>query len=120
MKTILVVDDFQTTRKVIINALTKFGYKTIEAGDGAEALSLLDGRAVDLVITDFNMPQMDGADLIGSMRKLPEYAYIPALVLSTEIKDDKRAKAESAKITAWVQKPFDLEKFIKVVQKAIQ
>jgi two-component system, chemotaxis family, chemotaxis protein CheY len=120
MKTILVVDDFQTTRKVIINALTKFGYKTVEAGDGAEALSLLDGRTIDLVITDFNMPQMDGADLIGCMRKLPAYTYIPALVLSTEVKEDKKAKAESAKITAWVQKPFDLEKFIKVVQKAIQ
>lgn len=120
MKTILVVDDFQTTRKVIINSLAKFGYKTLEAGDGAEALSLLDGRPVDLVITDFNMPKMDGADLIISMRKVPRYAFIPALVLSTEIRDDKKAKAESAKITAWIQKPFDLERFIKVVQKAVQ
>jgi two-component system chemotaxis response regulator CheY len=120
MKTILVVDDFQTTRKVIINALTKYGYKTLEAGDAAEALSILDGRAIDLLITDFNMPQMDGADLIGTMRTRVDYAYIPALVLSTEIKDDKKQKAEGAKITAWIQKPFDLEKFIKVVQKAIQ
>jgi two-component system, chemotaxis family, chemotaxis protein CheY len=120
MKTILVVDDFQTTRKVIINALAKFGFKTIEAGDGAEALNLLDGRNVDLLITDFNMPQMDGADLINHMRLKSQYSYIPALVLSTEIKEDKKQKAESAKITAWIQKPFDLEKFIKVVQKAIQ
>jgi two-component system chemotaxis response regulator CheY len=120
MKTILIVDDFQTTRKVIVNALAKYGYRTIEANDGPEALSLLDGRTVDLVITDFNMPQMDGADLIKSMRTLPSYTYIPALVLSTEIKEDKKAKAESAKITAWIQKPFDLERFIKVVQKAIQ
>jgi two-component system chemotaxis response regulator CheY len=120
MKTILVVDDFQTTRKVIINSLSKFGFKTIEAGDGTEALSLLDGREVDLLITDYNMPQMDGAELILNMRKNQQYAFIPALVLSTEIKEEKKAKAENAKITAWIQKPFDLEKFIKVVQKAIQ
>jgi two-component system chemotaxis response regulator CheY len=119
MKTILVVDDFQTTRKVIINALAKFGFKTIEAGDGAEALDLLDGRDVDLLITDFNMPQMDGAELIEGMRKKSQYTFIPALVLSTEIKGEKKAKAENAKITAWIQKPFDIEKFIKIVQKAI-
>jgi two-component system chemotaxis response regulator CheY len=120
MKTILVVDDFQTTRKVIINALSKFGYKTLEAGDGAEALTVLDGRNVDLLITDFNMPKMDGAELITTMRKQEQYAFIPALVLSTEIKGEKKEKAESAKITAWIQKPFDIEKFIKIVQKAIQ
>jgi two-component system, chemotaxis family, chemotaxis protein CheY len=120
MKTILVVDDFQTTRKVIINALAKSGYKTIEAGDGAEALSLFDGRSVDLLITDFNMPKMDGAELIENMRKNNQYAFIPALVLSTEIKEDKKSKAENAKITAWIQKPFDFEKFLKIVQKAIQ
>jgi two-component system chemotaxis response regulator CheY len=120
MKTVLVVDDFQTTRKVIINSLVKFGYKTIEAGDGAEALSLLDGRPVDLLITDFNMPKMDGAELIENMRKISQYSFIPALVLSTEIKGEKKERAENAKITAWIQKPFDLEKFIKIVQKAIQ
>jgi two-component system chemotaxis response regulator CheY len=120
MKTVLVVDDFQTTRKVIINALARFGYKTMEAGDGDEALSLFDGRPVDLLITDFNMPKMDGAELIEKMRKKSQYAFIPALVLSTEIKGEKKEKAESAKITAWIQKPFDLEKFIKIVQKAIQ
>jgi two-component system chemotaxis response regulator CheY len=120
MKTILVVDDFQTTRKVIINALAKFGFKTLEAGDGAEALELLDGREVDLLITDFNMPKMDGADLILNMRQKPQYSFIPALVLSTEIKEDKKERAANAKITAWIQKPFDLEKFIRIVQKAIQ
>jgi two-component system chemotaxis response regulator CheY len=120
MKTILVVDDFQTTRKVIINALAKYGYRTLEAGDGVEALTIMDGRAIDLLITDFNMPSMDGAELIGTMRQIPEYSYIPALVLSTEIKGEKKERAEKAKITAWIQKPFDLEKFIKIVQKAIQ
>jgi two-component system, chemotaxis family, chemotaxis protein CheY len=120
MKTVLVVDDFQTTRRVIINSLSKLGFTTLEAGDGNEALSLFDGRQVDLLITDFNMPQMDGAELIANMRKHQQYAYIPALVLSTEIKEDKKAKAEQAKITAWIQKPFDFEKFLKIVQKAIQ
>lgn len=120
MKTILVADDFQTSRKVIVNALSRAGFQTLEAGDGTEALSLMDGRPIDMLVTDFNMPNMDGAELIANMRKQDDYCFLPALVLSTEIKAEKKQRAEAAKITAWIQKPFDLDKFIKIVHKALK
>jgi two-component system chemotaxis response regulator CheY len=120
MKTILVAEDFQTSRKVIINALTRKGYKTLEAGDGTEALELFDGRAIDLLVTDFNMPNMNGAQLVEEVRKKSQYKYIPVLVLSTEINQSKKDLATAAQITAWIPKPFDLERFIKLVEKSLQ
>jgi len=120
MKTILVAEDFQTSRKVIVNALTRKGYKMIEAGDGAEALALFDGRPIDLLVTDFNMPKMNGAQLVEEVRKNSRYKYIPVLVLSTEINQSKKDQAIAAQITAWVPQPFDLERFIKLVEKSLQ
>jgi two-component system, chemotaxis family, chemotaxis protein CheY len=120
MKTILVAEDFQTSRKVIINALTRKGYKTLEAGDGAEALGLFDGRTIDLLVTDFNMPNMNGAQLVEEVRKKSQYKYIPVLVLSTEISQGKKDLATAAQITAWIPKPFDLERFMKLVEKSVQ
>jgi two-component system chemotaxis response regulator CheY len=120
MKTILIAEDFQTSRKVIVNALARKGFKTIEAGDGAEALELFDGREIDLLVTDFNMPHMNGAELVDAVRKISKYKYIPVLVLSTEIKQSKRDEAAAAQITAWIPKPFDLERFIKLVEKSMQ
>lgn len=120
MKTILIAEDFQTSRKVIVNALTKSGYKTLEAEDGADALRQFDGQAIDLLVTDFNMPNMDGAELVSHVRKMDQYKYIPALVLSTEINQDKKDKAQAAQITAWVSKPFDLQRFLKLVEKSLK
>ena len=120
MKTILVAEDFQTSRKVIVNALMHNGYRTLEAGDGAEALEQFNGQDIDLLVTDFNMPKMDGAELVYEVRKLEKYKYIPTLVLSTEVKQQKKDKAEEAQITAWVAKPFDLERFIKLVKKSLK
>tara|TARA_Y100001956_G_C4042679_1_gene151350 strand:+ start:312 stop:674 length:363 start_codon:yes stop_codon:yes gene_type:complete len=120
MKTILVAEDFQTSRRVIVNALTRNGYKTIEACDGVEALEQFNGQKIDLLITDFNMPNMDGADLVKNMRQIDRYKYIPVLVLSTEVKQKKKEKATAAQITAWIQKPFDLEQFLKLVDKSLK
>jgi two-component system chemotaxis response regulator CheY len=120
MKTILIAEDFQTSRKVIVNALSRKGYKTLEAGDGAEALDLFDGRDIDLLVTDFNMPNMNGAQLVESVRKISKYKYIPVLVLSTEISQIKKDSASAAQITAWIAKPFDLERFMKLVEKSMQ
>lgn len=119
MKTILVAEDFQTSRKVIVNALARKGYKTLEAGDGAEALDMFDGRSIDLLVTDFNMPNMNGAELVAALRKKDKYKYIPVLVLSTEIKQSKKDQANAAQITAWIPKPFDLERFMKLVDKSL-
>jgi len=120
MKTVLVAEDFQTSRKVIVNALTRSGYKTLEAGDGAEALAQFDGRQIDLLVTDFNMPHMNGAQLVDAVRQRAKYKYIPVLVLSTEINQGKKDQATAAQITAWIPKPFDLQKFIKLVEKSLQ
>lgn len=120
MKTILVAEDFQTSRKVIVNALSRNGFKAIEAADGAEALELFDGRPIDLLVTDFNMPKMSGAELVEAIRKKPQYKYIPVLVLSTEINQGKKDQAAAAQITAWVTKPFDLERFMKLVEKSMK
>lgn len=120
MKTILVAEDFQTSRKVIVNILTKKGYHILEAQDGLEALDLFDGRKIDLLITDYNMPRMDGAELAASIRQMEQYKYIPVLVLSTEIRQQKKDKAASAKITAWIAKPFELERFMMIVDKSLK
>jgi two-component system chemotaxis response regulator CheY len=120
MKTILIAEDFQTSRKVIVNALARKGYKTIEAADGHEALGLFDGRTIDLLVTDFNMPNMNGAQLVEEVRKKPGYKYIPVLVLTTEISQGKKDQASAAQITAWIPKPFDLERFLKLVEKSMQ
>ena len=120
MKTILVAEDFQTSRRVIVNALTRGGYQTIEAADGAEALNLFDGRQIDLLVTDFNMPHMNGAQLVEAVRNKPGYKFIPVLVLSTEVNQGKKDLAAQAQITAWVTKPFDLERFMKLVEKSLK
>lgn len=120
MKTILIAEDFQTSRRVIVNTLSKQGYKTLEAGDGVEALEQFDGRTIDLLITDYNMPNMDGAELVENVRKIEKYKYIPVLVLSTEINQSKKDRAQAARITGWIAKPFDLERFIKIIEKSLK
>jgi len=120
MKTILIAEDFQTSRKVIVNTLTRHGYKTLEAADGAEALEYFDGRNIDLLVTDYNMPNMDGAQLVEQVRKIETYKYMPVLVLSTEINQNKRDRAQAAQITGWISKPFDLERFLKIIEKSLK
>lgn len=120
MKTIVIAEDFQTSRKVIVKTLTSKGYKTIEAADGVEALDQFNGQTIDLLVTDFNMPRMDGAELVTEVRKLDKYRYIPVLVLSTEVNQQKKEKAMQAQITAWIQKPYKLDHFLKVVEKSLR
>lgn len=120
MKKILIAEDFQTSRKVIVNALQRNGYETLEAEDGAQALEFFDGRGIDLLVTDFNMPNMNGAELVEAVRKKSDYKYMPVLVLSTETNQQKRDQATDAQITAWIPKPFDLTRFLKLVEKSLK
>jgi len=82
-KSIVVAEDFNVSRKIIVSTLAKEGYTVLEAGDGAEAADLFDGRQIDLLITDFNMPNMNGAELIHKVRSLDNYSYLPILLLTT-------------------------------------
>lgn len=119
-KQIVVAEDFNVSRKIIVSALTKEGFSVMEAIDGQDAASLFDGRAVDLLITDFNMPNMNGAELIKKVRSMRKYEYIPILLLTTEVKQEKIQQAIDGNITAHIKKPFDAQEFIKVVKKALR
>ena len=118
-KRIVVVEDFNTSRQVIKKTLESLGCIVDEASDGRDALRFFDGRKVDMVISDFNMPHMNGAELVTYIRSLDEYKYIPVFMLSTETSIEKQNKARDAKITCWIKKPFDVMEFKKMIQKAL-
>ncbi|MEN7550745.1 response regulator [Rapidithrix thailandica] len=118
-KTILVVDDFENTRFIIKMTLEKKGYRVIEAEHGKEALTYLDGRKLNLIITDLNMPEMDGIEFTEAIRGNARYGRLPVLMLTTEISEKKKANARSAGITGWIKKPFDISSFLKAVEKVL-
>jgi two-component system chemotaxis response regulator CheY len=118
-KRIIVVEDFNTSRQIIKRALEGMGCQVDEASDGREALKFFDGSSIDLVITDYNMPYMDGASLVEYIRSKEEYKYMPILVLSTETNTEKQKKAREAKITGWIKKPFEVADFKNQIQKVL-
>jgi two-component system, chemotaxis family, chemotaxis protein CheY len=120
MKKIVIVEDFNTSRQIIKRALEKMGLEVLEASDGREALKYFDGSQVDLLISDYNMPHMDGAELIEYIRNKIEYKYIPIIMLSTETYIKKQNRAKEAKITAWVRKPFQIDEFTRIIEKALR
>lgn len=119
-KSIVIAEDFNVSRKIIASVLAKAGHKVIEAADGREAAAFFDGRKIDLLITDFNMPEMNGAELIQKVRAKSEYAFIPILLLTTEVNEVKIKAALDENITAWIKKPFQADEFIKIVTKALR
>jgi two-component system chemotaxis response regulator CheY len=120
MKRIIIVEDFNTSRQIIKRTLEKLGYRVDEASDGREALKYFDGSPVDLVISDYNMPNMDGGALVEYIRSKEEYKYIPILMLSTETNHAKQNRAKEAKITGWIRKPFQIDEFTKIIEKALK
>ena len=120
-KTILVVDDFPNTRKVITFSLNKIeDICILEADNGREAMKFFDGRKIDLLVTDLNMPVMDGIQLASEVRSMKNYLGIPILMLTTEINEKKKDMAQKAAITAWIQKPFKAEQFFDIVKKCLR
>ena len=109
-KRILTVDDSASMRMLLKASLTKQGFAIETADDGEHGLSRMCELAPDLLITDINMPKMDGFELIEAVRGMPEFRGTPILVLSTEFSDDKKARARSAGATGWITKPFDPDK----------
>ena len=118
-KRIVVIEDFNTSRQIIKKTLENMGFIVDEASDGREALMYFNGSRIDMVITDYNMPNMNGAELVQYVRQKERYKYIPIFVLSTETSANKQQKAKEAKITAWVKKPFDIQDFKKLVKRAL-
>lgn len=118
-KTILAVDDSGSLRKMVTLSLQEAGYSVIQAVDGVEGLSKAKEKTVDLVLTDQNMPNMDGLTLIASLRKLNTYQKVPILMLTTESSDEMKAKGRAAGANGWLVKPFDPNRLIEVVKKVI-
>jgi two-component system chemotaxis response regulator CheY len=109
-KLILTVDDSASIRMLLRASLTKQGFRIEGADDGVNGLARMKELSPDLLITDINMPRMDGFELIEAVRALPAFRGTPILVLSTEFSDEKKARARSAGATGWITKPFEAEK----------
>jgi two-component system chemotaxis response regulator CheY len=120
MHSILAVDDSASMRQMVSFTLKGAGYNVIEAADGQEALDKARGETVDLVLTDQNMPRMDGITLVQNLRALATYAATPILILTTESSDEMKAKGRAAGATGWLVKPFDPAKLLDVVRKVIR
>jgi two-component system chemotaxis response regulator CheY len=120
MQSILAVDDSASMRQMVAFTLKGAGYNVIEAADGQEALEKARGANVDLVLTDQNMPKMDGITLVKSLRGLPSYSGTPILILTTESSDEMKAKGKAAGATGWLVKPFDPGKLLDVIKRVIK
>ncbi|BEV16317.1 response regulator [Herbaspirillum sp. DW155] len=118
-KTILAVDDSGSLRQMVVFSLKAAGYNVTEAVDGVDALEKAKTHTFDLVLTDQNMPRMDGLTLIRSLRELSSYARVPILMLTTEFSDEMKAKGKAAGANGWLVKPFDPQRLTEVVRKVI-
>ena len=114
-KTIVIVDDFKTNTVVIKHALHSKGFEILEANEPEEALELFDGRQIDLMVTDFKMPRMTGAELTKAVKTKHQYQNMPVLILSSEKSDQCKADARAAGAYGWLNKPFDMERFLKII-----
>ncbi|RQO73284.1 two-component system response regulator [Aquitalea sp. FJL05] len=119
-KSVLIVDDSASIRATVSIALKGAGYNVIEALDGNDALYKLQGTRVNLVISDVNMPGMDGITLLKRLREGPATRFLPVIMLTTEGSDDKKNQGREAGAKAWVVKPFDPVKLLDAVAKLIQ
>ena len=119
MASILLVDVSTTMREMVSFTLSEAGHKVSEAEDGVEAYELAKTLKVDLVITDVNMPNMDGITLTGKLRDLPNYKFIPILILTTETGTAKKEMGKVAGATGWIEKPFDPDHLLATVNKVL-
>ena len=120
MRRILAVDDSSSIREMVGFTLRKAGYEVVEAVDGKDGLSKVNHGKFDLIITDLNMPNVDGIQLITAVRKLPGCSFIPILMLTTESQAEKKDAGRKAGATGWIVKPFNADQLIAVIQKLVK
>ena len=118
-KSILAVDDSPSIRQMLLFTLRGAGYEVVEAVDGEDALAKAKVKPMNLVLTDQNMPRMDGLTLVRSLRRLPAYRAAPILILTTESSQNMKNQGREAGATGWLVKPFDPRKLLEVVKKVI-
>lgn len=116
-KKVVVVDDFSGVRTIVKEALEKKGYQVLEATNGEEAMKYFNGTQIDLLITDYDMPDMDGVKLIEKIRGTIRYMYTPVIMLSGVRKERIEAKINHLNIACFIQKPFDIKHFYSVVER---
>lgn len=118
-KTVMIVDDSASLRQVVRMALSGAGYQVMEAGDGQEALDKLNGTKVHLVISDVNMPRMDGLTFVKTLKQRPEYRFLPVIMLTTEAGQARKDEGRAAGAKAWMVKPFQPAQMLAAVSKLV-
>lgn len=118
-KTILTIDDSASVRQMVTLTLTAAGYQVLEASDGAQGYAMATGNRVNAVITDLNMPVMNGLDFIRKFRAHPSSTGVPIVFLTTESDDGLKAQAKAAGATGWMVKPFRQEQLLSVIRKVV-
>lgn len=118
-KTIMIVDDSASLRQVVAIALRGAGYDVMEACDGKDALTKLTGQKINLIISDVNMPNMDGISMVRELKKIPAYKFTPVIMLTTETQDSKKKEGQEAGARAWVVKPFQPAQMLAAVAKLV-
>lgn len=116
-KTFLIVDDSASMRQLVSFTMKDAGYDVIAAEHGKEALGKLSSAKVDMVITDLNMPEMDGIEFIKLLRGMPNYRFIPIVMLTTESQEAKKREGEAAGASGWIVKPFNPQQLLNVVRR---
>jgi len=119
-KQILIVDDSESIREVLAFSIANAGYEVLVACDGMDALKYFDGRTIDLVLTDYHMPNLNGLELILKVRQLEPYKFLPILVLTTESQLRIMKEARESGATGWLTKPFNTEKLLQTLRKVIR
>lgn len=120
VKKIMTVDDSASIRQMINFTLKDAGYEVIEAIDGKDALTKLNGTPVQMLISDINMPNMNGIELIRHVRSNPVHKFMPIIMLTTESNDSKKQEGKSAGATGWIVKPFKPDQLLAVVKKVLR
>jgi two-component system, chemotaxis family, chemotaxis protein CheY len=120
MRKILAVDDSASIREMVGFTLRSAGYEVVHAVDGKDGLAKAGQAKFDMIITDLNMPNLDGIGLITAARKLPGYSFVPILMLTTESQAQKKDEGRKAGATGWIVKPFNAEQLIAVIHKLVK
>jgi len=119
MASVLAVDDSASMRQMVAFTLKGAGYTVVDAVDGVDALNKAKMQKFDCVVTDVNMPNMDGITLIKELRALPNYKFVPMLMLTTESGMDKKQQGKAAGATGWIVKPFNPDQLLKTIKKVL-
>ncbi len=119
MTDILLVDDSVSMREMVSFTLKQAGHDIIEAEDGVQAFEIAQNNSFDLIITDINMPNMDGITLTAKLRELEAFTFTPILILTTETSDPRKMEAKEAGATGWIEKPFDPDHLLSTIKKVM-